>query len=219
MKRGKTDDWFPLYVDKWLFGSTRIELKPDERGVFVDLMALSKKDMGFIRANKGTPYLDNQLSGMLNISLKLLKRTVDKCVKFKKIEKLTDGTLYIMSHNVYKLSSRYRRKIAAQWAGKAVHKDRKSGPQREIKIDNPILILRGEEREKETSSPPLPAIPKGLEFKIQDELKSLLAEIRQVERKIADKDFQKKSPASHNDLLCKLKQRQKKYRELIEDYS
>jgi hypothetical protein len=66
---------------------------------------------------------------------------------------------------------------------------------------------------------PLPSMPKGLEFKIQDDLKARLAEIRQLRRKVADKEFLKNSPASHKDLLCKLEQKGKKYRELIEDYS
>ena len=61
MKKRKVDPWFPFWVDKWLFGSTRIELEPDERGVFVDLLSLSKKDSGYIRANEGVPYLESQL--------------------------------------------------------------------------------------------------------------------------------------------------------------
>ena len=66
---------------------------------------------------------------------------------------------------------------------------------------------------------PLPSIPKNLEFKAQDDLKNRLAEIRQLRRKLEDKGFLKNSPTAHNDLLCKLKQREKTYRELIEDYS
>ena len=81
MKKRKVDPWFPFGIDKWLFGSTRIELEPDERGVFVDLMALSKKDEGYIRANEGVPYLENQLCGLLNIKPELLNRTIKKCIK------------------------------------------------------------------------------------------------------------------------------------------
>ena len=70
-----------------------------------------------------------------------------------------------------------------------------------------------------TSLPPLPSIPKNLEFKAQDDLKNRLAEIRQLKRKLEDKKLLKDSPASYNDLLCKLEQKEKRYRELIEDYS
>lgn len=61
--------WIPLWVDKWLWGSTRIELEPDERSVWVDLMALAAKDDGYIRANVGVPYAHQQLAGMLCVSV------------------------------------------------------------------------------------------------------------------------------------------------------
>jgi len=112
MKDRKTNPWFPFWIDKWLFGSTRIELQPDERGVFVDLMSLSKKDDGFIRANEGVPYLESQLCGLLNITPELLKRTLEKCLKFKKVKKLDDGTLYMTSHDNYKLSQRHQDRLS-----------------------------------------------------------------------------------------------------------
>jgi hypothetical protein len=74
-------------------------------------------------------------------------------------------------------------------------------------------------RIKSLPSPPLPSIPKGLEFKIQDELKKRLAELRFLKRKLEDKEFMKNCPTSYNELLRKFEQKEKKYRELIEDYS
>ena len=119
MKKRKVDPWFPFWIDKWLFGSTRIELEPDERGVFVDLISLSKKDSGFIRANEGVPYLENQLCGLLNISSELFKRTVKKCIKYGKTEKLKDGTLYMTSYEIYSLSERQERRIESEMAESA----------------------------------------------------------------------------------------------------
>ena len=72
MRQRTGKDWFPLWVDKWIFGSTRIELEPDERAVWVDLLALAAKDDGWVRANNNIPYQTQQLSGLLNISLDLL---------------------------------------------------------------------------------------------------------------------------------------------------
>jgi len=111
LKKRKVDPWFPFWIDKWLFGSTRIELEPDERGVFVDLMAFSKKDDGYIRANEGVPYLENQLCGLLNITPELLNRTIEKCIKYNKVKKFKDGTIYMISHDVYKLSDRQERRV------------------------------------------------------------------------------------------------------------
>lgn len=111
MKKRKVDPWFPFWIDKWLFGSTRIELAPDERSVFVDLISLSKKDDGYVRANEGVPYLDTQLCGLLNVSTELFHRTVEMCIKYGKTKRLKDGTLYMTSHDIYKLSERQERRI------------------------------------------------------------------------------------------------------------
>ena len=116
MKKRKVDPWFPFWVDKWLFGSTRIELEPDERGVFVDLLSLSKKDSGYIRANEGVPYLESQLCGLLNIEPELYHRTVEKCIKYGKTNRLKDGTLYMTSYEIYSLSDRQERRIEREMA-------------------------------------------------------------------------------------------------------
>ena len=118
VKKRKVDPWFPFWIDKWLFGSTRIELEPDERGVFVDLISLSKKDSGYIRANEGVPYLENQLCGLLNITSELFQRTVKKCIKYGKTKKLKDGTLYMTSYEIYSLSDRQERRLEAEMAEK-----------------------------------------------------------------------------------------------------
>ncbi|GAH77353.1 unnamed protein product, partial [marine sediment metagenome] len=118
----------------WLFGSTRLELEPDERSVWIDLLALSKKDNGYIRANEGMPYPDSQLSGMLNIKEELLKRTICKCLskKVKKLERLKDGTLFVVSQATgdYELSKRYKRMLKEKTSAKAEHTSAKAEPKR-----------------------------------------------------------------------------------------
>ncbi len=118
MKNRKGDDWFPFWIDKWIFGSTRIELLPDERGVWVDLLSLSKKDNGFIRANENMPYLPTQLSGLLNIPLELYERTIAKCLKYEKIRLEPDGTYFILSTEKYELGERHKRRIRSQITNK-----------------------------------------------------------------------------------------------------
>jgi len=78
--------WFPLWVDKWIFGSTRIEFQPDERAVWVDLMAIAAKDNGHIRANPTTPYPLRQLAGLFCITEELLQRTIQRCLETNKLE-------------------------------------------------------------------------------------------------------------------------------------
>lgn len=116
MKQKKPLDWFPMWVDKWLFGSTRLELEPDERSVWVDLIALSYKDKGHIRANEGVPYLNTQLAGLLNIPLELLERTIKKClsIKINKLKLEPDGSLYVVNFANYDFSERHKRRLMSE---------------------------------------------------------------------------------------------------------
>ena len=117
-KKDKILNWFPLYVDKWLWGSTRIELRPDERSVFVDLLALAAKDDGHIRANNQTPYLHRQLAGMFLIDEELLTRTIIKCIEVDKITEEKDGIYYITNWSEYQFSDRWKRWLKKQKTGK-----------------------------------------------------------------------------------------------------
>jgi hypothetical protein len=116
MKKKETKIWIPLYVDKWIFGSTRHELDPAERSVWIDLLTLAAKDDGFIRANVDTPYPETQLAGMLVVPLDLLHRTIEKCLTptIGKLILLENGTLYVVNWKEYQFTSRYRRMIDSE---------------------------------------------------------------------------------------------------------
>ena len=103
--------WIPLWIDKWIFGSTRIELESDERGVWVDLMALAAKDNGFIRANPTTSYYPSQLCGLLNITEELLARTIKKCVAVDKLTMSENGILYLTNWEEFQFTDRYKREV------------------------------------------------------------------------------------------------------------
>jgi hypothetical protein len=112
--KSKTDsmEWIPLWIDKWIFGTTRIELEPDERSVWVDLMAVAAKDHGFIRANVGVAYLPQQLSGLLCISEELLLRSIQKCLKVGKLCQCENGGGYFLPNwGEYQLSERHKRRF------------------------------------------------------------------------------------------------------------
>lgn len=117
--RDDSMEWIPLWIDKWIFGSTRIELQPDERSVWVDLMAVASKDNGYIRANPDTEYPPQQLAGLLCISEELLNRTLQRCLETKKIAKSENGAgYYILNWATYQLSDRHRRRFFSNVAEK-----------------------------------------------------------------------------------------------------
>lgn len=122
MRRGKIYDWLPLWRNKWLMGSTRWELTPAERSVFIDFLCLAGADDGFIRANPSTPYPIEYLAGMLQAPAELIRETIEKCIAVDKITRLEDGILYINSWGDYQLASRSKRKLMEE--KKAEEEDR-----------------------------------------------------------------------------------------------
>lgn len=108
--------WFPFWVDKWIFGSMRIECTLEERAIWVDLLALASKDDGYIRANEETPYPIKQLAGMLMIPEKTLSNAIEKFIKLKdktegkgKLTRTKYETLYITKWEKYQFSESYER--------------------------------------------------------------------------------------------------------------
>jgi hypothetical protein len=113
MKHGKNPiySWFPLYGEKWLFGSTRYELDHAERAIFIDLLALANRDNGFIRANEQFAYTIEHLAGMLHANVDLVRNTLLKCVEFKKLEKMEDGIYKVISWDSFSLTDRRKRQV------------------------------------------------------------------------------------------------------------
>lgn len=131
--------WIPLYVDKWLYGSTREELAADEQAIWTDFLCLGAKDKGFIRANIGFPYSDARLAGLLGRPEELIHRTIEKCLKTwtkdpdekPKLMRMEDGTLYITNWEEYQFNERYVRKI--QSGERQLFADKEDGEDRASK--------------------------------------------------------------------------------------
>lgn len=104
--------WIPLWIDPWLFGSTRIELTLPQRAIWIDLLTLAGKDSGFIRANEGVAYPLGQLAGYLSVPVDILSETIDRLIETKKLTRLEDGTLFVTKWNDYQISAQYRRRIS-----------------------------------------------------------------------------------------------------------
>ena len=134
MKKRTGDDWFPFWIDKWLLGSTRDELTIEQCAVWVDFLALSYKDEGYIRANEGIPYPIKRLSGLLNRPVKLIQQTIDRCLepKINKLRLESDGTLYVISHPEYELSKRHKRRLMEDDVRQKGHDVQKTDAKRRV---------------------------------------------------------------------------------------
>lgn len=122
MRRGRTYDWLPLWRRKWLQGSTRWELDPAERSVFIDFLCLAGDDDGFIRANPETPYPEQYLAHVLNVSVELLTGTIEKCITAGKITRDSNGCLFICNWKTYQLAPRTKRGLDVEDTGPSVDK-------------------------------------------------------------------------------------------------
>ncbi len=140
-KRVADSTWIPFWIDKWIFGSMRIEFTLEERAIWVDLLALAAKDDGFIRANEITPYPIQQLSGMLIIPENILKSAIEKFVKKGKIIRDKNGVLYIATWEKYRFTDRYKRMLRHDISEKSEDTSEKKETRREEK--------RREEKRKE----------------------------------------------------------------------
>lgn len=94
--------WFKIWTEKWLSGSTRKELRPDERSIWIDFLALAadSPDSGKVCLYSGVPYTNKQLCIMLNITSKQLNSARDKFIQYGKI-KMVDSIPVIINWDIY----------------------------------------------------------------------------------------------------------------------
>jgi hypothetical protein len=175
--------WVPLYIDSWLFGSTRLELNLEQRAIWIDLLALAGKDQGFIRANENMPYPIEQLAGLLRVPTDLLKQTIKRCIETKKLTENPNGTLYVTTWENYKLTPQYIRRLKEEGSKKEENKDKKKLEESKGK---------GNTVSKKGNSNLLPPIPKGTAFDIKDQLERLGLKIRKNEEILKNGEYLKK---------------------------
>lgn len=81
-RQSRATTWFKFYSENHLWGSTRSELNPDERAVWVDFLCLATMKFGQIEV-----YSRDQLAQQLLISKDLLDRSIEKFIKYGKIKR------------------------------------------------------------------------------------------------------------------------------------
>jgi hypothetical protein len=208
--------WFKIHAQRWFLGSTRFELSPEQRAVWIDVLA---------RASLNDPagefeyYSLEQLAAQFQVSLALVKNSLKRFVEVKKIAhdpkkksiKILNWGKY---QSEYERQKPYRKKQDCnQVTGKGVTKLSLD------KIREEEIREEGEGDESKEKESILPPIPKNLSFEIQDKLKSMRAVIRKLEREYQDKDYLRKAGINEEEMLNKITRLQKEYCTAIEDYS
>jgi len=97
-------EWIKLHVDKWLDGSTRHELTPAERSVWIDLLALAGRYDKEGKREGVIPIPKQSLCRIMMVHPTIFDRAIDKFLKYDKIAILGDGSIKITNWNHYQPS-------------------------------------------------------------------------------------------------------------------
>ena len=106
-----TWSWFKIDTDGWLQGSIRIDLTPEQRGIWIDLLALASNTRlrdGTLRFAPDKPMPRDWIANNLRIPLESLNSTITACQLDKnkedgrsRIEVWDDGTIEITNFARY----------------------------------------------------------------------------------------------------------------------
>jgi len=112
--------WFKVETEGWLQGSIRMDLSPEQRGVWIDLLALASDTRvrdGTLRFAPGKPMPREWIANTLRITVELLNSTLDACTNDKnkedekhRIEIWDDGTIELSNFAKYQSIPEGKRK-------------------------------------------------------------------------------------------------------------
>lgn len=97
--------WFKIYGERWFMGSTRWELSPEQRSIWVDLLARASINQVPGRIEY---FSLEQLSDQFQVNLALLEETLKRCKEVNKIKYYPEKNL-ILIINWKKYQSEYER--------------------------------------------------------------------------------------------------------------
>jgi len=145
--------YFAIHVEKWLYGTTRMEMELDEIACFTYILARATVT-GADPPGLIYYFSEEHLASQLQVSLELLQRTLEKCKKFKKIKIKT-----LKRENKYVLSAvnweKYQHVDMHQKAYRQRQKKKKEAQEKQYlegtKKHNQNITVRsiGEDRKKE----------------------------------------------------------------------
>lgn len=95
--------WFKLNSREWNEESFKSNYKPEERGIWLDLLCLANEcnSKGILNRGGETLYTREEIAIHLGVPLATLNITISKALKDKRMKKLSDGTLAITNWGKY----------------------------------------------------------------------------------------------------------------------
>jgi len=85
--------WIKMWTEEWLDGSIRIQLTPEERSIWADLLALAgrSRTFGVIQSNDDVAYPHSYLAERFRVPLELLERSLKKFIEQDRISENNNG--------------------------------------------------------------------------------------------------------------------------------
>ena len=106
-----TWSWFKVETEGWLQGSIRMDLSPEQRGIWIDLLALASNTRlrdGTLRFAPGKPMPREWIASTLRVTVELLNSAIEACLadtnkhdNKHRIEIWKDGTIELTNFAMY----------------------------------------------------------------------------------------------------------------------
>lgn len=213
MKRQKP--WFKIFPDDYLWGSTKAELKPDERSVWIDFLCIATYHKGFVDIT-----YPKELACKFIIPLPLLNRCIKKFEKFGKIKIIYEKKEKKKLAKITKWEKYQHRILTSEGERSEKDEDNDATLGAHLRCDsNKDKIRRDKKREEEREENGLPSIPKNLEFKTRDVLIEKRAWVRKLRKLYEDKDWERgRSERTEEELLEEIREAEKDYCDMVDEY-
>ncbi len=110
-RKGKRS-WWKMWWEEWLTGTIREDLTSEQRGIWVDFLALATRNRipGCISANEDTALSVRRLAQLLNVPPNVVSRAMGKFVEQNRISVDDRGIIHITNWDAYQYSDYDRQK-------------------------------------------------------------------------------------------------------------
>jgi hypothetical protein len=181
-RREPTRFW--IWAEQWLLGSTRTELKNEERAVLLDFLCLAALKGGYVEC-----YSRDQLASQLCIERELLDKCIEKfidtCKVKKKVKQKEKKEIFLFTKwEQYQPEYLWKRPYRSMKKGRSVkpqQRDSEVGSISEVKGNEVNGSQKGEDEAPQVDLSKLP-------FKAQNKIFELRDEIRQQKKTLEQKD-------------------------------
>jgi hypothetical protein len=229
IEKRRQSTFFKISAERWLTSSTRFELTAEQRAIWIDVLAFGALfggvvEIGAIKTKSRVKANFKPIAQQLNVDEGSVEAAFRLYEGSGKLHKTYDKKEVKFYYEIMKWEE-YQSPFLWGEPGKKGKKGKKDPDEHNVKKNvSPFSLLEEIKREKiKGVESDLPPLPKNLAFKVQDELKTMRAELlanrREGARLLADPVEMKRKGFTKEDIEAKLERQKKEFVDKVEDYS